>query len=126
MVVMLAQWKHTPKGVPTTIQQEDNGSLNTSDVDIGMWLKALTLIKGVIVRQCILHLFSEDDQWISLIDAMQMNYWNQAVVTCATQSRLHMSLEPNLHWNPNEGHSHLARQIHQVVIYPSSMLGRVH
>ena len=37
-----------------------------------MWLKALTPIKGVMVRQHILQLFSEDGQWVSLIDANEL------------------------------------------------------
>ena len=31
---MLYSWQHNPEGVPTTIRQEDDGSLNLSDVDI--------------------------------------------------------------------------------------------
>ena len=31
---MLYLWQHNPEGVPTTIQQEDDRSLNLSDVDI--------------------------------------------------------------------------------------------
>ena len=36
MQAMLSLWQHNPEGVPTTIQQEDDGSLNLSHVDI--WL----------------------------------------------------------------------------------------
>ena len=49
MVEVLSLWQHNPEGVPTAIRQEDDGSLNTSDVDIWMWLKTLTPIKGVMV-----------------------------------------------------------------------------
>ena len=34
MQSMLHTWQRNPKGVPTAIQQEDDGSLNLSDVDI--------------------------------------------------------------------------------------------
>ena len=50
MQSMLYLWQHNPEGVPTTIQQEDNGSLNLSDVDIWMWLKCVTPSKGVLIR----------------------------------------------------------------------------
>ena len=40
---MLSSWQHNPEGVPTAIQQEDDESLNLSDVDIWMWFKLITL-----------------------------------------------------------------------------------
>ena len=46
---MLSSWQHNPEGVPTTIQQEDDGSLNLSDVDIWMWLKLITVV--IIAKQ---------------------------------------------------------------------------
>ena len=39
MRLMLYSWQHNPEGIPTTIQQEDDRSLNLSDVDIWIWLK---------------------------------------------------------------------------------------
>ena len=54
MAMMLAQWQHNPEGVPTAIWQENDSSLNTSDVDIWMWLRAITLTKGVMMQQCIM------------------------------------------------------------------------
>ena len=36
MWAVLSLWLHNPEGVPTAIQQEDDGSLNLSDVAI--WL----------------------------------------------------------------------------------------
>ena len=45
---MLHAWQCNPEGVPTAIQQEDDGSLNLSDVDIWMWLKIITPSKGVM------------------------------------------------------------------------------
>ena len=59
MMAMLSLWQHNPESVPTAIQQEDDGSLNTSNVDIWMW----SLTKGMVVRQHILKLFSEASQW---------------------------------------------------------------
>ena len=38
MLVMLHSWQHNPEGVPAAIRQEDDSSLNLSDVDIWMWL----------------------------------------------------------------------------------------
>ena len=50
MQAMLFLWQYNPEGVPPTIQQEDDGSLNLSDVDIWMWLKIITPTKGVMMR----------------------------------------------------------------------------
>ena len=66
---MLHAWQRNPEGVPTAIQQEDDGLLNLSDVDIWMWLKIITPSKGVIMRQQLMQLFGEASQWASLVDA---------------------------------------------------------
>ena len=44
--------------------------LNTSDVDICM--RAITSTKGVMVRKCILQLFSEAGQWASLVNTSKL------------------------------------------------------
>ena len=69
---MLSSWQHNPEGVPTAIQQEDDGLLNLSDVDIWMWLKVITPSKGVMIRQWLMQLFGEAGQWASLIDASKL------------------------------------------------------
>ena len=51
MQSMLSSWQCNPEGVPTAIRQEDDGSLNLSEVDIWMWLKLITPSKGVMIRQ---------------------------------------------------------------------------
>ena len=56
---MLYLWQHNPEGIPTAIQQENDGSLNLSDVDIWIWLKHVTPSKGVMVRQRLMQLFGE-------------------------------------------------------------------
>ena len=61
-----------PEGVPTAIQQEDDGSLNLSDVDIWMWLKIITPSKGVIIRQWLMQLFGEAGQWASLVNTSKL------------------------------------------------------
>jgi hypothetical protein len=43
MVPMLQSWQHNPKGVPLPIRGESDGMLNTSDIDVWMWLKKLSL-----------------------------------------------------------------------------------
>ena len=72
MVAMLSLWQHSPEGVPAAIWQEDDGSLNTSDVDIWMSLRAITPTKGMMVRQHILQLFSEAGQWALLVNASKL------------------------------------------------------
>ena len=69
---MLSQWQHNPEGVSTTIQQADDGLLNTSNVDIWMWLRATTPTKGMMVRQPILQLLGEAGQWASLVNASKL------------------------------------------------------
>ena len=72
MQSMLHAWQRNPKGVPTTIQQEDDGLPNLSDVDIWMWLKIITPSKGVMIRQRLMQLFGEAGQWASLVDASKL------------------------------------------------------
>ena len=59
MRLMLTSWQHNPEGIPTAIQQEDDRSLNLSDVDIWIWLKCVTPSKGMMVRQQLMQLFGE-------------------------------------------------------------------
>ena len=72
MWAMLSLWQRNPEGVPAAIQQEDDGSLNLSDVDIWMWLKVITPTKGMMMRQCLMQLFSEASQWASLVDVSEL------------------------------------------------------
>ena len=69
---MLSSWQHNPEGVPTAISQEDDKSLNLSDVDIWMWLKLITPSKGVMIRQRLTQLFGEAGQWASLVNASNL------------------------------------------------------
>ena len=61
-----------PEGVPTAIRQEDDGSLNLSDVDIWMWLNIITPSKGVMIRQRLMQLFGEAGQWASLVNTSKL------------------------------------------------------
>ena len=72
MQSMLCLWQHNPEGVPTAIWQEDDGSLNLSNVDIWIWLKCITPSKGMMVRQRLMQLFGEASQWASLVDASKL------------------------------------------------------
>ena len=72
MQSMLHAWQRNPEGVPTAIRQEDDGSLNLSDVDIWMWLKIITLSKGVMIRQRLMQLFGEAGQWASLVNTSKL------------------------------------------------------
>ena len=72
MRAMLSLWQHNPEGVPATIWQEDDGSLNLSDVDIRMWLRATTPTKGMMARQHIMQLFGEASQWASLVNTSKL------------------------------------------------------
>ena len=72
MRAMLSLWQHNPEGVPAAIQQEDDGSLNLSNVDIWMWLKVITPTKGVMMRQWLMQLFGEASQGASLVDVSEL------------------------------------------------------
>ena len=72
MQSMLHTWQHNPEGVPTAIRQEDDGSLNLSNVDIWMWLKIITPSKGMMISQRLMQLFGEAGQWASLVDASKL------------------------------------------------------
>ena len=72
MQLMLSLWERNPEGVPTAIQQEDDGSLNLSNVDIWMWLKLITPSKGMMIRQRLMQLFGEASHWASLVDASKL------------------------------------------------------
>ena len=69
---MLSLWQHNSEGVPATIQQEDDSSLNISNVDIWMWLRATTPTKVMMARQHILQLFGEASQWASLVNISEL------------------------------------------------------
>ena len=72
MWAMLCLWQHNPEGVPAAIRQEDDGSLNLSDVDIWMRLKVITPTKGVMMRQHLMQLFGEASQWASLVNVSKL------------------------------------------------------
>ena len=72
MWAMLSLWQHNLEGVPTAIRQEDDRSLNLSDVDIWMWLKIITPTKGMMMRQWLMQLFGEASQWASLVDVSEL------------------------------------------------------
>ena len=72
MQSMLSSWQRNPEGVLTAIRQEDDGSLNLSDVDIWMWLKLIHPSKGMMIRQRLMQLFGEAGQWASLVNASKL------------------------------------------------------
>ena len=86
MQSMLHAWQHNPEGVPTTLQQEDDGSLNLSDVDIWMWLKIITPSKGMMIRQQLMQLFGEAGQWASLVDASKLPAPHSSELRNSTQT----------------------------------------
>ena len=86
MQSMLYAWQHNPEGVPTAIQQEDDGSLNLSDVNIWMWLKLITPSKGVMIRQRLMQLFGEAGQWASLVNASKLLAPHSSELHSSTQT----------------------------------------
>ena len=86
MQSMLYAWQRNPEGVPTAIRQEDDGSLNLSDVDIWMWLKIITPSKGVMIRQRLMQLFGEAGQWASLVDTSKLPAPHGSKLRSSTQT----------------------------------------
>ena len=86
MQSMLSLWQHNPEGVPTAIQQEDDGSLNLSNVNIWMWLKLITPTKGVMIRQQLMQVFGEAGQWASLVDASKLLALHSSKLCNSTQT----------------------------------------
>ena len=86
MQSMLSLWQHNPEGVPTAIQQEDDRSLNLSNVDIWMWLKLITPSKGVMIRQWLMQLFGEAGQWASLVDTSKLPAPHSSELRNSTQT----------------------------------------
>ena len=74
------------QGVLTAIQQEDDGSLNLSNVDIWMWLKLITPSKGVMIRQWLMQLFGEASQWASLVNASKLPAPHSSELRNSTQT----------------------------------------
>ena len=71
-----------------------------------MWLRAITPTKGVMVRQCILQLFSEAGQWASLVNASELPAPNgsemcdsiQAIYEPGTQPLLEIPMKDLAIW----------------------------
>ena len=90
---MLSSWQHYPEGVPTAIQQEDDGSLDLSNVDIWMWLKLITPSKGVMIRQWFMQLFGEASQWASLVNASKLPAPCSSKLRSSTQTEYKFMLQ---------------------------------
>ena len=80
-------------------------SLGSVDI-IWMWLRATTPTKGMMVRQCILQLFSEASQWASLVNASELpapsgsKMWNSiwAVYEPGSQPSLEIPMKDLAIW----------------------------
>jgi hypothetical protein len=71
MVPMLQSWQHNPEGVPLSIRGEADGTLNTSDIDVWMWLKKLSPKSrppNATLWASLISLFSEPGRWGGLVD----------------------------------------------------------
>jgi hypothetical protein len=71
MVPVLKSWQHNPEGIPLPIRGELDGTLNTSDVDIWMWLKQLapkSRPPNATLWVPLISLFSEAGRWGGLVD----------------------------------------------------------
>ena len=91
---MLSLWQHNPEGVPTAIQQEDDSSLNLSNVDIWVWLKVITPTKGMMMRQCLMQLFGEASQWASLVNVSKLPAPRSSELCNSTQTEYKSGSQP--------------------------------
>jgi hypothetical protein len=68
---VLQSWQYNPEGVPLPIHGESDGTLNTSDIDVWMWLKELspksrptnTMLWALSISP-----FREPGRWSGLVD----------------------------------------------------------
>jgi hypothetical protein len=68
---MLQSWQHNPEGIPLPIRGESDGTLNTSDIDVWMWLKKLSPKSrptNAMLWASLISLFSEPGRWSGLAD----------------------------------------------------------
>jgi hypothetical protein len=68
---VLQSWQCNPKGVPLPIHGELDGTLNTSDVDIWMWLKQLSPKSrptNSTMWASLISLFSDPGRWSGLVE----------------------------------------------------------
>jgi hypothetical protein len=62
IITILLGWQHNPEGVPAPIRGESDGTLNTSDIDVWMWLRKLSPKSrppNATLRVLLISLFSE-------------------------------------------------------------------
>jgi hypothetical protein len=71
IVPVLQSWQCNPEGVPLPIRGESDGTLNTSDVDIWMWLNQLSPKSrptNSTMWASLISLFSEPGRWSGLVE----------------------------------------------------------
>jgi hypothetical protein len=74
MVPVLQSRQHNPEGVALQIRGESDGTLNTSDVDVWMWLKQLSPKSrptNSTLWVSLISLFSEPGRWSGLVDPQE-------------------------------------------------------
>jgi hypothetical protein len=68
---VLRSWQCNPEGVPLPIRNESDGMLNTSDMDVWMWLKQLSPKSrptNSTMWASLISLFSEPGRWSGLVE----------------------------------------------------------
>jgi hypothetical protein len=71
IVLVLQSWQYNPEGVPLPIRGESDGTLNTSDIDIWMWLKKLSPKSpptNATLWVSLISLSSEPGRWSGLVE----------------------------------------------------------
>jgi hypothetical protein len=74
IVAILRSWQHNPEGVPTPIRSESDGTLNTSDIDVWMWMRRLSPKSrppNATLRAPLVSLFSEPGRFNDLVEARE-------------------------------------------------------
>ena len=61
-----------------------------------MWLRAITPTKGVMVRQCLMQLFSEAGQWASLVDISELPAPHSSELRNSTQTEYKSGSQPSV------------------------------
>ena len=74
IVTILRGWQHNPEGVPAPIRGESDGTLNTTDIDVWMWMRKLSPKSrpaNATLKAPLVSLFSEPGRFNDLVEARE-------------------------------------------------------
>ena len=68
MKAQLREWLHNPEGLPPAIREEEDGTLNISDVDVWMWVRSMQPKNNAAqFRELLWSVFGEVGYWATAV-----------------------------------------------------------